>query len=110
VKSNQLTRGNTTRLMYIECKSGAIDGATARIGWVTFSKSGRGVYYRGRLLLRAGGGGLAGNHVDDETSAEYWISGVKKRGSNVHPAERGIDVVVDDDAREAFSQLRHRAT
>jgi hypothetical protein len=109
MKTNQLTRGGKTRLMYIECKSGLIDGVSARIGWVTFSKSGRSVYYRGRSLGRMKGGGISGNYIDADTGEEFWISGVKQKGSNVHPAEQGITVAVDEDASEALEQLRRGA-
>ena len=40
------------RLMYIENKDGEIDGANGRIGWVSFSKTGKTVYYRGRELYQ----------------------------------------------------------
>jgi len=43
MKSNQLTKGENHRVMYIENKDGDIDGVAARIDWVTFSKSGRSV-------------------------------------------------------------------
>lgn len=51
----QLNRGLKRRLMYVENKAGDIDGADARIGWVSFSKTGRTVYYRGRELMSVGG-------------------------------------------------------
>ena len=70
--------------MYVENKDGEIDGANARIGWVTFSRSGQTVYYRGRELQKATGGGIRGNFFDTATHEEYWVSGVKKRGSNAH--------------------------
>ncbi|MCW9024711.1 MAG: hypothetical protein OQK73_08500 [Gammaproteobacteria bacterium] len=57
MKNNQLTKGENCRVMYVENKDGDIDGVDARIGWVTFSKSGRSVYYRGKTLKRAKGGG-----------------------------------------------------
>ena len=41
----QLTKGLQRRLMYIENKDGTILGSDARIGWVTFSKTGRTVNY-----------------------------------------------------------------
>ena len=47
---NQLTRGQQRRVMYVENKDGDIDGVPVRIGWVTFSRSGLNVYYRGRTL------------------------------------------------------------
>jgi hypothetical protein len=106
MKRNQLTRGQLRRVMYIENKDGLIDGVSARIGWVEFSKSGRSVYYRGRTL-HATKRAIAGNFVDVDTGDEYWISGVKKRGSNVHHAEPVGIVAIDDDAKEEYTRLKH---
>ncbi|MEM6413538.1 MAG: hypothetical protein AAF720_02655 [Pseudomonadota bacterium] len=100
---NQLTRGQKQRVMYVENKDGDIDGAVARIGWVTFSKTGKSVYYRGRTLAKANG--ISGNFTDVDSREEYWVSGIKKRGSNVHWAE-SIEVLIDDDAREEYQRLR----
>jgi len=105
MKTNQLTRGQERRVMYVENKNGDIDGAPGRIGWVTFSQTGRSVYYRGRTLKRAKGGGVSGNFFDEATGQEYWVSGVKSRGSNAHPAER-TTILVDEDAREEYERLR----
>ena len=90
-------------LKYIENKDGHIDGPQARIGWVEVSKTGRTFYYRGRSLQR--GNMVRGNHFDTESGEEYWISGVKKRGSNVHWAE-SVDVHIDDDAQEEYQRIR----
>ncbi len=42
--------------MYVENTRTRIDGHTARIGWVTFSKTAKTIYYRGRTLSRIKGG------------------------------------------------------
>lgn len=89
----------------MENKDGEIDGSAARIGWVEFSQSGKTVYYRGRILKRAKGGGVRGNHFDEQTGEEYWISGIKKRGSNTHWAEQ-TKVVVDPDAAKEYERIR----
>jgi hypothetical protein len=102
----QLTRGLKRRLMYVENKDGVIDGAHARIGWVTFSKSAQTVYYRGRQLAKVGGRGVRGNFVDAATGEEFWVSGVKRRGSNAHPAERGVSIIIDDDAQAEYQVIR----
>ena len=102
---NQLTRGLSRRLMYVENKQGEIDGARARIGWVTFSKSGKSVRYRGRSLARSGGQGVLGNYFDEVSGEEFWVSGVKRSGSNAQPGT-GVSVIVDDDAAEAYVALR----
>lgn len=105
MKTNQLTRGEERRVMYIENKNGDIDGVPGRIGWVGFSRTGLSVYYRGRSLRRAKGSGVSGNFYDEATGQEYWVSGVKGRGSNAHPAE-STRILVDDDAREEYERLR----
>lgn len=102
---SQLTRGEERRLMYLENKDGEIDGYVARIGWVTFSKTGRTIYYRSRSLARLKGGGVSGNYFCEATHQEYWISGIKKRGSNVHWAE-SASVHIDEDAIEEYAKQR----
>lgn len=106
MKATQLTQGGKSRLMYVENKNGEIDGHRARIGWVTFSKTGCSVYYRGLTLRKVRGGGVRGNFKNDVTGEEFWISGVKQRGSNAHWAERAVDIHVDEDAVEACRSLR----
>lgn len=105
MKKTQLTKGLQRRLMYVENKDGLIDGERARIGWVEFSKSGRSVRYRGRSLCSIGGRGISGNFMDEETREEYWVSGVKERGSNAHPYST-VRVVVDDDAQNEYAKIR----
>ncbi|MBS1810240.1 MAG: hypothetical protein JST84_18910 [Acidobacteria bacterium] len=77
------------RLMYIELKSGYGDSGPAWISHVTFSKSGRTVYFNGKALKRNERGGISGNYYDLESGDEYWVSGVKKRGTNRHWAGSG---------------------
>jgi hypothetical protein len=101
----QLNRGLKRRLMYVENKDGHIDGADARIGWVAFSKSGRSIFYHGRELVSANG--VRGNFLDVKTREEFWVSGVKKRGSNVHWAEPA-SVEIDDDARQSYDEFRSK--
>ena len=108
MKANQLTLGESRRVMYVENKDGDIDGVAARIGWVTFSKTGLTVYYRGRTLKRTKGRGIRGNYREEEGGHEYWVSGVKMRGSNEHWAE-SVSVAVDSDAREEYLRIRSGA-
>ena len=103
MKANQLNKGESRRIMYVENKNGETDGYSARIGWVTFSKSGSSVYYRGRELLRSNS--VHGNFVDVKNGEEYWVSGVKIRGSNVHWAE-SVQVHVDEDAKQELRRIR----
>jgi hypothetical protein len=77
-----------SRIMYVELKSGHRDDGPAWIGRVTFSKTGRTVYYRGKSLRRASGPSVA-NHIDMETGEEYWVSGVKRNREDRHWAGHG---------------------
>ena len=85
-----------TRIMYIENKSEGIVGP-ARIGKVTFSKTGKSVYYGGHLFLPLKG--FKANYADSETHAEYWISGCKKDGTD---ALYSTTVTIDEDVREEY--------
>jgi len=86
-----------TRIMYIEFKAGGLSGP-ARIGRVRFSKSGRSLYYRGRLFQPLSGSGFKSNYFD-ETGDHYWISGCKKRGGDrLYPG--WIDI--DPDVRQEY--------
>ena len=85
------------RIMYIECKADGLSGP-ARIGRVSFSKTGRTLYYAGRELAKMHGGYKA-NCFDVNTREEYWISGCKKRGGDrLYP---GL-IEIDDDVREEY--------
>ena len=88
-----------TRIMYIENKG--VDGINgpARIGRVTFSKTGKSIYYKGRMFQSLKGSGFKANYYDAQTGEEYWISGCKKNG-----ADRlyGGTVEIDDDVREEY--------
>ena len=90
--------------MYVETKDGTLDGIEGRIGWVTFSKTGKTVYYRNRTLYKSKQA-IRGNFVDEHTGEEYWVSGVKKRGSNAHWAEHP-GIRIDEDAVEEYNRIR----
>lgn len=76
-------------LRYIELKSGFNDDGPAWIGLAEFSKSGRTVYFNGKALKNLNGMGVSGNHYDLETGDEYWVSGIKKDGTDRHPLGKG---------------------
>jgi hypothetical protein len=77
------------RLLYIELKTGYSDNGPAWISNVAFSKSGRTIYFDGKALARIHGGGVEGNYFDMVSREEYWVSGVKKDGTNRHWAGSG---------------------
>lgn len=87
-----------SRIMYIEDKSGGLIGP-ARIGRVTYSKSGRTLHYGGKTFY--GVSGYKYNHVDEETGDHYWISGPHKDGQDRLYGER-IPIEIDEDVREEY--------
>lgn len=94
-----------TRIMYIENKSEDISGP-ARIGRVTFSKSGKSLYYRGKTFQSLKGSGFKANYFDVDTREEYWISGCKKNGGDrLYPGEIEID---EDVGEEYWINIRNR--
>lgn len=83
--------------MYIE-QGGGFAGA-GRIGRVTFSKTGRTLYYAGRSFASLSGSGYKTTHLDEESKEQYWISGPRKDGQDtLYP---GV-VEIDDDVREEY--------
>jgi len=68
-----------TRIMYLEDKSAGLNGP-ARIGRVTYSKTGQSIYYGGRTFQRQGGDGFKANYFDADTGDHFWISGPRKDG------------------------------
>jgi hypothetical protein len=92
-----------TRIMYIEYKGEDISGP-ARIGRVTFSKSGKSFYYGGRRFETLDGRGFKANYFDVATGEHYWISGCKKDGTDrLYSGEVEID---EDVAEEYWREIR----
>ena len=72
-------------IKYIELKnSGRNHNGFAYIGLVSFSKSGKTIYFDGKGFQSLNGTGISGNYFELETGDEYWISGVKKNMSDRH--------------------------
>lgn len=96
-----------SRIMYMEPKGTKehTHSAPARIGKVTFSPSGKTLYYRGKTFRRYRGG-RCGNYLEEETGEEYWISGCKKKGGDrLFPGT----IEIDDDVREEYwTEIRNK--
>jgi hypothetical protein len=112
--------------MYIECKGGefvetvfegggisklsraaALTGP-ARIGRVTFSRTGATMYYQGKSFERLKAKGFKSNYYDIETGEHYWISGPKRRGGDALYATN-INAEIDEDVREEYwTQIRNQ--
>jgi hypothetical protein len=89
-----------TRIMYIERKGESLTGP-ARIGRVTFSKTGATLRYAGREFQSLKGHGFKANYFDVETGEHYWISGPKKDGTDRLYGER-LPIEIDEDVREEY--------
>jgi hypothetical protein len=100
--------GHKTRIMYIEQKAGNLTGP-ARIGRVTYSKTGATIYYDGKEFRSLKGSGFKANYYDVETGDEYWISGPRKDGKDALYATN-ISTEIDDDVRQEYwTQIRKDA-
>jgi len=86
--------------MYIERKAGGLTG-DARIGPVSFTRTGATLRYAGREFRSLKGHGFKANCFDVDTGEHYWISGCKKDGSDRLHGER-LPVEIDDDVREEY--------
>jgi hypothetical protein len=97
---------NVGRIMYIECKAGSLMGA-ARIGRVTFSKTGRTLYYQGRKFQSLKGAGFKSNYYDLDSGEDYWISGPKRSGGDALYGGN-IPIEIDEDVREEYWRVIRR--
>ena len=96
------------RIMYLEHKAGALTGE-ARIGRVTFSKSGRTIYYKNQAFRRIVGGGFKANYRDQASGDDYWISGPKRRGGD-RMYGSSSPIAIDEDVRvEYWRDIRGQA-
>ncbi|NLD26223.1 MAG: 1-deoxy-D-xylulose-5-phosphate synthase [Acholeplasmataceae bacterium] len=86
--------------MYIERKAGELTGE-AWIGRVTFSKTGKTIYYKGMKFQSLKGSGFKSNYYEVESGEEYWISGPKKNGEDRLYGER-LPIEIDDDVKEEY--------
>jgi hypothetical protein len=109
------------RIMYIECKgggfvdwygskkseSGGLQGS-ARIGRVTFTRTGATLQYRGKSFQSLKGSGFKANYVDIETGEQYWISGPRRDGADrLYKSDWPVEI--DEDVREEYwTKIRKR--
>lgn len=85
-------------IMYIEYKD-SVASFAARIGRVTFSKTGRTLKYNGQEFQSLKGEGFKANYFDLETGDHYWISRCRKDGND---GLYKTTVYVDEDIREEY--------
>lgn len=86
--------------MYIESKAHDLNGP-ARIGRVTFSKTGSTLYYRDKSFQSLKGAGFKANYHQVESGDHYWISGPRRDG-NDRLYVSNLPVEIDEDVREEY--------
>ncbi len=93
-----------SKVMYIELKSGYSDNGPAWIGKVEFSKSGQTIYFDNKAIKKLKNPSLGANHFDILTGDEYWVSGVKKNGTDRHWAGGG-KIMLDRKSIDEYLKL-----
>jgi hypothetical protein len=91
-----------TKIMYIELKThngGHDDNGPACITLVKFSKTGKSIYFRDKILQKYNAG--CGNYIDTDSEDVYWVSGPKKNGQDRYQWA-GEKTKIDDDVREEY--------
>ncbi len=96
----QKAKARAGRIMYIECKAGGLTGE-ARIGRVTFSQTGRTLYYHGQKFQSLKGAGFKSNYCNVDTGEDYWISGPKRNGGDTLYGG-SLPIEIDEDVREEY--------
>lgn len=91
-----------SEIIYVELKSGYSDNGPAWIGKGFYSKSGQSIYFNNQLFKK--GLGISGNYYNIETRDEYWISGVKKDGTDRHWAGNG-KIMIDKSILPEYLQI-----
>ena len=89
-----------SRIMYIEYKGGDLVGP-ARIGRVTYSKTGSTLYYKDKAFQSLKGSGFKANFFDVASGERYWISGPRKDGADA-PYATNVPTEIDEDVREEY--------
>lgn len=77
-----------TEIVYVEIETGSNHDGKAWIGKCFFSKTGQTIYFNGNVYRK--GKGFSSNYLDIETGNGFWISGVKKNGTDRHRFGKGI--------------------
>ncbi len=90
-----------SRIMYIEDKSESLNGP-ARIGRVTFSKTGKTLRYQGREFQSLGGQGFKANYFEVNSRRQFWISGPRRDGDDRLYGQSTRPVEIDEDVKEEY--------
>jgi hypothetical protein len=92
-----------TEIVYVEIETGGNHDGKAWIGKCFFSKSGKTIYFNGNVFQKGGRGG-GGNHYDIDSGEGFWISGVKKNGTDRHKFGKGI-IEIDESIISEYLEI-----
>jgi hypothetical protein len=95
-----------SKLIYVEDKSTGLTGE-AWIGRGFYSRTGQTVYFNGQVFQRVKG--YKYNHIDIETGDAYWISGVKKDGTDRLYNER-LPITMDESVEGEYLKFTGLST
>ena len=99
----RIARMSKSQIMYIEYKAEGLAGP-GRIGRVTFSKTGKTIYYRRMQFQSLKGMGYKANFFDVDSGEEYWISGCRRDGNDaLYP---GVVEIDSDVQMEYWTEIR----
>jgi hypothetical protein len=88
------------RIMYVEARTSDLAG-TARIGRVTYSRTGGTLYYLGLSFQAIKGKASKANHEEIISGDHYWIAAANPDGKD-RPHGGPAIVEIDEDAREEY--------
>jgi hypothetical protein len=90
-----------SRIMYIESKAEGLNGP-ARIGRVTFNRTGGTLSYKSQSFQSFKGQGFKANCRETETGEQDWISGPRRDGLDRLYGKSALVVEIDADVREEY--------
>ena len=88
------------RIMYVEPRTSELAG-TARIGRVTYSRTGGTLYYLGLSFQAIKGKAAKANYEEIISGDHYWIAAANPEGKD-RPHGGPAVVEIDEDAREEY--------
>ena len=89
------------RSRIMESKGEGLNGP-ARIGRVTFNRTGLTLSYNGKSFRSLKGSGFKANFYEIETGEQYWISGPRRDGLDRLYGKSALVVEIDADVREEY--------
>lgn len=88
-----------SQIMYLEVRGPDGSIASARIGRVSHSKTGKTIYYGGKAFQRVG----RAEYVELQSGDHYWISACRRDGNDRGGNNPGsFPIEIDDDVRQEY--------